>query len=340
MAHSKNTIKTLLLILAISILILFPGNALLGATDGIQLCIKTLIPSLFPFIVLSTALLNNLKNVRIPMLAHICKICKMPSGCDNILFAGLLGGYPVGAKLIADSYNQGNINNKDAARMLGFCNNAGPAFIFGVLNSAFSSFKITIVIWLIHITSAILTGALLPGRSDKQLNKSQEIKRPAGTVIERCVSTMGIICGWVIIFRIIISYMKEILPVETSTELYVLLAGILELSNGCIQLSNIDMPVIRFLICNCLLAFGGCCVTLQTAGIARNVGLLYYLPGKIIQTVIAIVLSIIVQGLLFIDLIPSSICLTLILLCIPAVFFSFYILRKENNGSIYMNNAI
>ena len=332
--HRKIALKILLLIFAIAILVLFPTTALLGASDGIELCIKTLIPSLFPFMVLSSALLNILRNVRIPMLTHLCKICKMPSGCDSILFTGLLGGYPVGAKLIAESFASGNINKKDAARLLGFCNNAGPAFIFGILGSAFSSFGIAFVVWLIHIMSAIITGALLPQVSNNQLIISHKGSQASGTIIERCVSVMGIICGWVILFRIIIAYMEAILPAGLSNEFYVLASGILELSNGCIQLSKINDPATRFLICNCLLAFGGGCVALQTAAIAQNVGLSYYLPGKIIQTFISITLTLITQNLLFINRIPSAICICLVSLSIPAAIMSIYILRQQNNSSI------
>ena len=299
MRPRKNAVFIILILLSIAILVTFSEIALNAAVEAVELCLYTLVPSLFPIMFLSSSLLNLLATTHIPILDRICRICKAPSGSENILLAGLLGGYPVGAKLIAESYMQGSIQKEDAQRLLGFCNNAGPAFIFGVIGHAFSSLQISLVLWGMHITSAVITGCIIPKMIHNKLAHPRGIKVTRRSLITHCVSTMGLICGWVILFRILIAFLFAVLPSYVPAEFIVLISGILELSNGCTLLNTIADPASRFLIANCLISLGGFCVALQTAGIAHTIGLHYYFPGKIIQTAISTIISVIMQAILF-----------------------------------------
>ena len=102
------------------ILILDTKTAIAGAYDGISLCIRSVIPSLFPFFVLSGILTGALTGIRGRILAPIGRFCGMPRGSESILLTGLLGGYPIGAKSVAESYRNGQIDKNDAKRMLDF----------------------------------------------------------------------------------------------------------------------------------------------------------------------------------------------------------------------------
>ena len=113
-----------------SCLILDGQTALLGALDGVQICIYTIIPTLFPYIFLSSLLCSYSLGRQVPLIAALARRCGVPSGAESIFLLGFVGGYPVGAKLVTDSYRQGHLSKSSAQRMLGFCSNAGPSFIF------------------------------------------------------------------------------------------------------------------------------------------------------------------------------------------------------------------
>ena len=106
------------------LLILDSKTALRGALDGIDLCISVLIPSLFPFFVLSIMLTGALSGQVIKCLQPVGAICKMPPGSESLLAIGFLGGYPVGAQSVSQLFQQGKLSTLQAMRLLGFCNNA------------------------------------------------------------------------------------------------------------------------------------------------------------------------------------------------------------------------
>jgi hypothetical protein len=74
---------------------------------------------------------------------------------------GIIGGYPVGAKTAISLYQKKLCTKEEAERLLGFCNNSGPAFILGVVGvGVFSSSRIGILLYLVHIFSSITVGFL------------------------------------------------------------------------------------------------------------------------------------------------------------------------------------
>lgn len=282
------------------ILLIFDTTiAYIGAKEGISVCIEVIIPSLFPFIVASNYLCTSLFGARIPGLERIGILFQLPKGSESLLVLGLLGGYPVGAQLIGDSYKRGSIDKRTACILLGYCNNAGPSFIFGVISSVFSSPSISFILWVIHIFSALVTGYLLPRPEISMASMEKKCTGSMVQALQKSIRAMASICGWVIIFKVILSYISPFLEGKVSQLCLIMLSGFLELSNGCMQLSNIGSESVRFILCTVFLSFGGICVLLQTASVTENLGLGLYIPGKMIQTGISVLLSLIVSPFLF-----------------------------------------
>lgn len=67
----------------------------------------------------------------------------------------------------------------------------------------------------------------------------------------------------------------------------VLIAGLLELSNGCWALNTIQSEQLRFVLCCGMLSFGGLCVAMQTASVIGQIPLDYYLAGKALQCILS-----------------------------------------------------
>lgn len=270
-------------------LILDGKTALKGAQDGISLCIQTLIPSLFPFFVLSILLTSAIGGSSLPPLQFLCRLCRLPAGTEGILLTGFLGGYPVGAQCVAQAWRFGNLKKEDAQRMLGFCSNAGPAFIFGMLSTMFSNRLTAWLLWGIHILSAILTAWLLPGGGGNAASFQNEVLSPS-QALSSALRAMGTVCGWVILFRILLAFLEQWLLWFFPIPLQVLLTGILELANGCCQLPSIESESLRLLIASVSLALGGLCVTMQTISVCSGLSLRCYWIGKTLQSVFSLIL--------------------------------------------------
>lgn len=274
------------------ILILEARTAAAGIRDGIEICLYTLIPALFPFMILSGVLTNAVNGHALSWMEPLCRICRIPNGSQCLLLIGLLGGYPIGAQNVEVYRLSGRLTEKEAQRMQIFCNNAGPAFLFGMLGSMFDSNNLLWLLWLIQIASAILTSILLPGGSSQSISSPKSSSLSITQIMSNSTRSMGIVCGWVVLFRMILLFLQRwflwLLPVP----IQVLLTGIIELSNGCIMLRSIEQEIQRFLLVSVLLPFGGLCVTMQTASICSKWKFSVYLQGKILQSTISFLLAI------------------------------------------------
>lgn len=289
--NRKHLLPGIFASIGILVLILDGKTALVGAQTGIDLCIKTVIPSLFPFILLSILLTSSLSGTPLPFLKPLGRICGIPNGTEAVLLTGFLGGYPTGAQAVSSAYLSGQIRKDDADRMLSFCNNAGPAFLFGMISPMFPDRKTAFLIWMIHIASAVLTAALLP-ISTTHFSKATASKPVTmAHAMRTAINVLATVCGWVILFRVFIAFLDRwflwLLPIA----IQVAITGILELSNGCCELSRIADPELRFLICSGMLALGGLCVTLQTSSVTQGLSMTAYFKGKALQTVFSLLLS-------------------------------------------------
>lgn len=290
--------------LGILVLILDTKTALSGAAEGIALCIGSVIPSLFPFLVLSILLTSLMTGMQNKPLSLLDSLCGIPHGSEAILLIGLLGGYPAGAQAVTQAYRQGQLSRRTAHRMLGFCSNAGPAFLFGIVAGKFSLWWAAWVLWGIHILSALVVGACLPGRERSSVSSGKALPVSLPRALEQSVRIMALICGWVVIFRVLISVLSRwllwLFPMETQ----IILLGLLEMTNGCCELESIQNEGLRFICASAILGFGGLCVGMQTASVTEDLGTGWYVPGKIMQTLISVIAASTCVFLLF----PASMC--------------------------------
>ncbi len=304
------------------LLILDGKTAFSGAAEGIDLCIRTVIPSLFPFFVMSDLLTSAFMGTSLPIRLGI-----VPRGAESLLLTGFLGGYPAGANSVATAYRSRQLPREQAERMLAFCNNAGPSFLFGMIAPMFPSVKYAWLLWGVHIVSALMVGLCLPKtQSSAALSPGKPVS--ISDSLWHSVRVMGSVCGWIVLFRIGIAFLSRWFLWMLPQEFQVLVTGLLELSNGCCVLSMIENIELRFLICSVFLAFGGLCVTMQTVSVTQGLSLRFYFPGKLLQTAFSIFLTwLILPKKTFSPALP---CTALV----SAAFLVVFLRKKQNNSSI------
>lgn len=299
MQDGKKRIYGILACCGMLVIILDGKTALYSMQEGISLCVQTVIPALFPFFLLSGIVCSSLLGQPIKAFHPLSKLCRIPKGSESLLIIGLLSGYPVGAQLVTQAYHDGKLPHDTAKRMLGFCSNAGPAFIFGMLSPLFSKASISWLLWCIHIVGALLVGFLLPGNVQSVTTIKSKEPITLQKALKNAVKNMVTVCSWVIVFRLVLGFCDRwflwLLPVEAR----VLFAGILELSNGCVMLRELSQDGMRFILASVMLSFGGLCVGMQTLSVTENLGCASYFPGKVLQTLICASLSCILQIFVF-----------------------------------------
>lgn len=293
--RKRNILTGSLAAVGILILIIDSRTALAGATEGMELVVITLIPSLFPFFILSVLLTSSLSGIQVPGSTILGKLCKIPRGAEGILLTGLLGGYPVGAQASADAWKNGQLSRSQASRMLRFCNNAGPSFLFGVIAPQFPDPGYAFALWIIHIASALAVGAILPACDCPYTEQHAEKSVPVSRLMQQSLIIMATVSGWVILFRVVLRFLERWILWLFPLPVRIAAAGFLELANGCCALGKIESVGVRFVLCACMLSFGGLCVTLQTFSVASGLDTKGYLWCKCLQTLISLGLALIYQ---------------------------------------------
>ncbi len=303
------------------ILILDTKTALNSALLGMEVCLKSVLPSLFPFFFLSAIINDRLLGANVALIKPVASFCKIQSGGESLLLLGLIGGYPVGATCIQNAHRTGALSKDQADRMLAFCNNAGPAFLFGMLMPVFMNVTSVWALWFIHILSALIVGALIPKGKEGSVTVSHTPSLTPSQAMQSSLRSIGVVCGWVVLFRIIIGFFDRWFLWWVPQSVQVLICGLLELSNGCLSLSSISCLGIRFIYASIFLSFGGVCVCMQTSSVIGNLSMKTYLAGKALQTAISFILASIAQLFLFPnDHMPLSISISIaaiLIICIP-----------------------
>lgn len=124
-----------------------------SVAEALALCARSVVPSLFPFLVASSALLAlGFGELAAPWLAGLMEpLFRVPGAGSAALVLGLVGGYPIGAKTAADLYRENLVSREEAERLLAFCNNSNPVFLISVLGvGVFGSVRAGVWLWLIH----------------------------------------------------------------------------------------------------------------------------------------------------------------------------------------------
>lgn len=275
---------------AMGILILDGKTALSGGKEGIELCLYSLIPSLFPFLVVSDLLTGALMGMELPLLRPAARILRIPGGCAPFLIPGFLGGYPAGAQAIGRAFRAGKIPEDTARRLVLLCSNAGPSFLFGVLGNLFADRGQVWALLAVQILSAVLCARMLPPAEEGRPFSAESRLDLPGSVAAG-IRAMAGICGWVILFRVILAFGEKWLLRFLPTELAVVLTGMLELTNGCFGLQRLADPRLRFVLCSAMLSFGGICVTMQTAQVIQPLPVRPYIGYKLKQGVFSLLIS-------------------------------------------------
>ncbi|XCP83735.1 nucleoside recognition domain-containing protein [Roseburia hominis] len=113
----------------------FPNACFAGAASGLLLWFQTVLPTLFPFLVITSLLvqtraMEGISRIIAPVLCPIFRVSRVSSFA---ILGGFLCGYPVGAKLISDLLDNGYISKREGNYLLSFCNNTSPMFVISYL---------------------------------------------------------------------------------------------------------------------------------------------------------------------------------------------------------------
>lgn len=113
------------------------------ALEGLSLWFSKMIPALLPFMILSGLLMElGLSDSFASLFAPILRpILRLSDSCLYCVIIGFLCGFPMGARVCAQSYAAGKLSKREASLLLAFCNNIGPVYFTGFFLHLFPSLQ-------------------------------------------------------------------------------------------------------------------------------------------------------------------------------------------------------
>ena len=265
--------------LGMFLLVFYSGELSQGIKNGLNAAFNLILPSMFIFMIFSNALMAS---AAAPIAArpfrflarHVFRIADSDA---TIVLLSLVGGYPVGAKLLADSVRQGAMSPRTAARMLAFCVNCGPAFLIsGVGANLFGSLRVGVILYLSQIMACLAVG-FLSSRGVKREN-SAAVQRPceSGSVllvnaVNDAARAMAVICAFVVAFSALLPVVTLLLD-RLSPAVSLIARGLLEVTTGCQSLAA-PAGMDPLLLAALFTGFGGICVVLQLCAMLRGSGI-------------------------------------------------------------------
>ncbi|MBQ9768424.1 MAG: transporter [Lachnospiraceae bacterium] len=297
------------LLLFLCLLLLFPGTCLSGAKNGLLLWFNQVLPSLLPFLILSTLFLSTglsdlLAGKLSPLLSPIFR-CS-PSGCYAIVI-GLFTGLPVGAKTIASLIEKGQITKKEGQYLLPMCNNMSPLFILGYISvSVLQVPNLRYLILATVVLASMLAAVLLRPKESPHASAPtvSETVTPSkrfsfsflllDSAIEQAFAVLTRVGGYMVLFSVLAALLTK-LPLPPFA--LACIGSILEVTTGSSALAALAPPKpLLISLTAAFVSFGGLSTAAQTKSVLTGTGLplAHYLFTKTLAALFTALLLLVV----------------------------------------------
>lgn len=279
-------------------LIIYPKNVSFSVCQAVKLCAFTIIPSLFPFAVMSGILTGSLDLSSHSILSKAASklFCCSPVFISAFV-CGICGGYPLGAAAAVDIYKNGGCTKAQAEKALSFCCNSGPSFIISAVGvGILKSVKCGAFLFGCHVLSALLTGIIMRPFfcTDREVKKLSSANAQPFSVlltssIRKGADSMINVCACVIFF----SALTSLLHTAGINSPY--LEAVIEMTHGISEMKHYSLPLLSL-----FLAFGGLSVHAQAAALAggTDLSILPFFIGKCVHGMAAFLCALLLSPLM------------------------------------------
>ena len=279
---------------------------------GLSLCAKTVVPSLFPFMVLAEMIVSSGAISLIPQCLQkpVQRLFRLsPDGCSALL-VGLLCGFPVGARCTVLALERGGVSREEAERLLAFSNVPSSAFLISAVGgSLYGNPRFGIALYATVLLAALITGiiiGLLPKKARPNwgdLPLSVPTTPPQTPVLIFCNSIQAalrnilLVCSYVIFFSALLGTLQFLPLVQKLPEmLKALLFCIFEISGGVSHAAALKVPMQAALLTAVGVGWSGLSVHCQIISICDGyrLSMRTYFAAKLFQAILcALILAIV-----------------------------------------------
>ncbi len=296
----NRNLKGIGIVILFVIMLVSPKAVFTGASEGLLLWFQIILPTLFPFLLITNLLMTtgNMHLISSAFGTILTRIFHVSQNGSFAVVTGFLCGYPMGAKTAADLAVSGYISKKEGQYLLSFCNNSSPVFIlnFVVWKTLGNDALLVPTLVILIISPVIVSFFTRKNCSFYNLKKVCHSKTAwSFQEVDNCImdsfETLVKVGGYIILFSVLLS-LFESLPMQIPT-LHAFLP-LLEITNGLVLLREMRLPLnILYPAILGLTSFGGFCAAAQTQCMVHKAGfpILPYIAQKLAAALTASLLG-------------------------------------------------
>ncbi|MBB3112909.1 sporulation integral membrane protein YlbJ [Paenibacillus phyllosphaerae] len=223
------------------LLAIFPAASLEASVRGLSIWWQVLFPALFPFFVISEVLIGvGIVHFFGTLLDPLMRpLFRVPGSGAFVVTMGYASGYPVGARLTSQLWDQGLITRAEGERLVAITTTSDPIFLIGAVSVGFfHNPALAPVLAASHYGGALIIGLLLrffhdrkdPGtpKPPASTSKSSRFKqavdamhrarlldgRPLGGLLQDSVQSglklMIVVGGLVVFFSVVMELLTSV----------------------------------------------------------------------------------------------------------------------------------
>ena len=211
--------------------------------EGLALCGGPLLLSLYPFLVVSTLLVQCPAGDMLALpLQPVARLIGARAPCTaRVLLIGLVGGFAPAAHAAAEAVRSGQMTPEEADQLLPACVCSGPSFVILTVGQALlGSAELGVLLFLAQVAAGWLCAALLARLSGEHKRAGQQMAPKAicgnapqplqlDRILAQAAQNYLKLCGFVLFFRMLAAGMGALFPPAVGTACAILL----EVCSGC-----------------------------------------------------------------------------------------------------------
>ena len=271
-----------------------------GMQKGLSLCARAIVPSLFPFLVLSELLVASGAGewLTAPIARPLGKFLGLsPAGCCAVVL-GLLCGFPIGARCAILAYENGNMTRTECERVLACSSIPSMAFLISTVGTTlFGDATFGVTLYICAAFAALLSGFciyVVQKRTKAEQKNEHKIplvklhfsKNMFPTAVRNATVSTLFICAYVVFFSTLTEAVAVILAhFGASENVRAILASILELSGGVSAAAGLASRPLAILLTGATVGWSGISVHCQMLSLTdgHNLSLRPYFAAKGMQ---------------------------------------------------------
>lgn len=213
------SLSAILVCLLLSLLLIFEKDAADAAREALSLSVGSVIPALFPYMVVSSVIISLDLLIPVYSLIPTEKLFGLPRVSAQVILCGLICGFPIGALGAKRLYTNGSITKAQAAKLWAISSQTSPSFLIGAVGGWWHSPGFGLFLYICQIIFALIAGLILSRVGNEREELSAEDPPEKCTFMGalcRGISESSLSClaitGYIVFFRVFAVMTSAVLP--------------------------------------------------------------------------------------------------------------------------------